>query len=93
MLYLTSLEKIVFHWLKTTIPAGRVVGWSGGRVRWLDNLEMLINSVQLSWSLTELAYLSCYRLNWDQTLKSRKRQGQGRVTAVSRHGKGKVKAR
>ena len=55
MLYLTSLEKIVFHWLKTTIPAGRVVGWSGGRVRWLDNLEMLINSVQLSWSLTELA--------------------------------------
>ena len=55
MLYLTSLEKIVFHWLKTTIPAGRVVGWSGGRVRWPDNLEMLINSVQLSWSLTELA--------------------------------------
>ena len=55
MLYLTSLEKIVFHWLKITIPAGRVVGWSGGRVRWLDNLEMLINSVQLSWSLTELA--------------------------------------
>ena len=55
MLYLTSLEKIVFHGLKTTIPAGQVVGWSGGRVRWLDNLEMLINSVQLSWSLTELA--------------------------------------
>ena len=53
MLSLTSLEKIVFYWLKTTIPAGRV-GWSGGRVGWLDNLEIMLNSVQLSWKLTEL---------------------------------------
>ena len=54
MLSLTILGKIVFYWLKTTIPAGRVVGWSGGRVGWLDNLEIMLNSVQLSWNLTEL---------------------------------------
>ena len=47
MLSLTILGKIVFYWLKTTIPAGRVVGW-------LDNLEIMLNSVQLSWNLTEL---------------------------------------
>ena len=47
MLSITSLEKIVFYWLKTTIPAGRV--------GWLDNLEIMLNSVQLSWKLTELS--------------------------------------
>ena len=63
MLSLTSLEKIVFYWLKTTIPAGRV-GWSGrvvgsgGRVGWLDNREIMLNSVQLSWKLTELGNFS-----------------------------------
>ena len=53
MLSLTILGKIVFYWLKTTIPAGRVVG-SGRVVGWLDNLEIMLNSVQLSWNLTEL---------------------------------------
>ena len=58
MLYLTSLEKIVFHWLKTTISAGRVVGWSCGWFGWLNNLEMMLNSVQLSWSVTKLGNIS-----------------------------------
>ena len=45
--------------LKSTIPAGgRVVGSGGrvgsGRVGWLDNWEIMLNSVQLSWKLTEL---------------------------------------
>ena len=31
-----------------------MVGWSGGRVGWLDNWEIMLNSVQLSWKLTEL---------------------------------------
>ena len=62
------LEKIVFYWLKTTIPAGRVVGWSGGRVGWsgrvgwLDNLEIMLNSVQLSWNLTELGKSPCWNI-------------------------------
>ena len=35
-------------------------GWSGwvvgldGRVGWLDNWEIMLNSVQLSWKLTEI---------------------------------------
>ena len=32
---------------------GRVVG-SGRVVGWLDDLEVMLNSVQLSWKLTEL---------------------------------------
>ena len=58
MLSLTSLENIVFHWLKTTISAGRVVGCSCGWVGWLNNLEMMLNSVQLSWSVTKLGNIS-----------------------------------
>ena len=45
-----------FHCLKTTIPAvgsgGRVR--PGGWVRWLDKGVIMLNSVQLSWKLTEL---------------------------------------
>ena len=55
MLSLTSLEKIVFYWLKTTIPAGLVCSGrvrSGGRlVGWLDNLEIRLNSAQLELEL------------------------------------------
>ena len=55
MLSLTSLEKIVFLLVENYYSCGSGrVGWSGGRVGWLDNLEIMLNSVQLSWKLTEL---------------------------------------
>ena len=79
MLSLTSLEKIVFYWLKTTIPAGRVgsggrVVVSGGRVGWLDNLEIMLNSVQLSWKLTELGKIkNLKRLIWGPLHKNMKK--------------------
>ena len=60
MLSLHSLEKIVFYWLETTIPAGRV---RSGRVGWLDNLEIMLNSVQLSWKMTELGKKKCSRFS------------------------------
>ena len=45
------------------VGSGRVVG-SGGRVGWLDNLEIMLNSVQLSWKLTELGNFPLREGGW-----------------------------